>query len=473
MSLSKLALLSSIASAAAHSASEWRERSIYQIITDRFWRPDGSTEQCSNWHSYCGGTWKGIEEKLDYIKGMGFSAIWISPIPQNKGDDYHGYAALNWYEVNSHFGTEQDLKDLVQAAHSKGIWVMLDVVANHVAPVDLDYSEITPFDKPEYYHSKCQIDHWDDPGNVEYCRLANLPDLNQDNEFVRSTLKQWASDTVKKYDFDGLRVDTTPEVKKAFWKEYTEAAGTFTMGEVFNGATSYVANYQYDALDATLNYPLYFALKDVFGSRQTMYKLRSTSQDEKAAFRDVSVLGNFIDNHDNERFLHSQPDVAMLKAALTYAMTSEGIPIMYYGTEQLFHGGNDPDDREPLWTTGLSTDGEMYKFVSQLNAARAQQQWWSEPQVERWADDTFYAFTRGDTLVVLSNQSDGDQTRSITYTDWEVGTQLVNFFDSSDQLSVGSGGYTVTVSNGNPKVYVAQPSKAYYVADSEPKFMQQ
>ena len=73
---------------------------------------------------------------------------------------------------------------------------MLDVVANHVAPVDLDFSEVTPFNKSEYYHSKCQISNWNDPGNVEYCRLANLPDLNQDNAFVRSTLKTWVHDTV-------------------------------------------------------------------------------------------------------------------------------------------------------------------------------------------------------------------------------------------------------------------------------------
>ena len=163
----------------------------------------------------------------------------------------------------------------------------------------------------------------------------------------------------------------------------------------------------------------------------------------------------------------------MLKAALAYAMTSEGIPIMYYGTEQLFNGGGDPDDREPLWTTGLRTDGEMYQFVSQLNAARAQQQWWTQPQVERWADDTFYAYTRGDTLVVLSNQSNGDQTRTITYHDWDVDTVLVNFFDASDQVAVSSAGYTVTVSNGNPKIYVVKPAQAVHEADSEAMFLQQ
>jgi alpha-amylase len=139
----------------SHSAQEWKQRSIYQIITDRFWRSDNSTENCSDLRKYCGGTWKGIEHNLDYIKNMGFNAIWISPIPENLGDDYHGYAALNWFNVNPHFGSEQDLKDLVKACHEKDIWVMLDVVANHVAPIDEDYSRIIPFNDPSYYHAKC------------------------------------------------------------------------------------------------------------------------------------------------------------------------------------------------------------------------------------------------------------------------------------------------------------------------------
>ena len=90
----------------AHNKAEWKQRTIYQIITDRFWRTDGSTTPCADIHKYCGGTFKGIQDQLDYIQGMGFDAIWISPIPENYGDDYHGYGALDWYKVNPHFGTE-------------------------------------------------------------------------------------------------------------------------------------------------------------------------------------------------------------------------------------------------------------------------------------------------------------------------------------------------------------------------------
>jgi len=68
-----------------HDKSEWKSRTIYQLLTDRFWRSNGSTAPCADLHHYCGGTFQGIEDQLDYIKGMGFDAIWISPIPENYG----------------------------------------------------------------------------------------------------------------------------------------------------------------------------------------------------------------------------------------------------------------------------------------------------------------------------------------------------------------------------------------------------
>ena len=116
---------------------------------------------------------------------MGFDAIWISPVVDNIAGGYHGYWAANWNKLNENFGSEQDLKDLVQAAHDKGIWVMVDVVANHVGPVDMDFSRIAPFNSNDHYHDKCEINNWNDDHEVQFCRLADLPDLNQENGWVR------------------------------------------------------------------------------------------------------------------------------------------------------------------------------------------------------------------------------------------------------------------------------------------------
>ena len=97
-----------------------------QLLTDRF-ANTGSNSECSNLHTYCGGTFKGIINKLDYIQGLGANAIWISPIPVNTPNGYHGYWAMDITQVNPYFGSEDDLKQLVTECHRRDIWVMLDV----------------------------------------------------------------------------------------------------------------------------------------------------------------------------------------------------------------------------------------------------------------------------------------------------------------------------------------------------------
>ena len=156
---------------------------------------------------------------------------------------------------------------------------------------------------------------------VEVCRLANLPDLNQTNPHVRSTLTQWVQRVVQEYNIDGIRVDTVPEVHADFWFEYTEAASVYSLGEVNNGDVHYVAPYQ-GPLDATLNYPFYYVLKNVFQYKQSMYLIRSGIK-ASSVFRDVAVLGNFLDNHDNDRFLFNQKDWNLLKNGLVYIIFAE------------------------------------------------------------------------------------------------------------------------------------------------------
>ena len=259
----------------AKTADEWKSRTVYQLLTDRFAKAQGesSEEACSDLHNYCGGTFQGITDHLDYIAGMGFDAIWISPIPHNAEADYHGYGALDWEKVNEHFGSEDELHAMIEACHERDIWVMLDVVANHTSYyADSDFSNVNPFNKSEYYHSKCDID-FNDQWSVENCWLSGLPDLDQSNEFVRNYLKEWISTTVSRFDFDGIRIDTIPHVPKPFWSEYGEAAGVFQMGECFNGDPAYVGDYQ-NYVTALFNYPMYFTIKDVYGGGQSMYQLR-------------------------------------------------------------------------------------------------------------------------------------------------------------------------------------------------------
>ena len=144
------------------TAEEWRSRSIYQLLTDRFSPSHFNYSLCVETplteysvRHYCGGTYRGIIDQLDYIIEMGFDAIWISPIPSNTdvetiyGVGWHGYWQDNIYKLNEHFGTEQDLIYFIEKAHERNVWVMLDVVANHVGPNVTSY---VPFDREEHFH---------------------------------------------------------------------------------------------------------------------------------------------------------------------------------------------------------------------------------------------------------------------------------------------------------------------------------
>lgn len=213
------------------SADDWRDRAIYQILTDRFARSDGSTDDCTDLSNYCGGNFQGIIKQLDYIEGMGFDAIWISPIPANSEGGYHGYWATDFYSLNDHFGSQDDLQALVDAAHERGMYVMLDVVANHAGPTNNgDYSGYT-FGSSDLYHPQCSIDY-NDQNSIEQCWVAdNLPDIDTENDSNVNKLHDIVSTWISTYGFDGIRIDTVKHVRKDFWSGYAAAAGVFATGE--------------------------------------------------------------------------------------------------------------------------------------------------------------------------------------------------------------------------------------------------
>ena len=148
---------------------------------------------------------------------------------------------------------------------------MVDVVANHTGPVGDDFSKLNPFTDKDHFHKDCSID-WTQQWSIEHCRLGDLPDLDQENTFVRDYLKKWVAGIIKEYGFDGIRIDTVAEVSKDFWAEYAESAGVFQIGEVSSPDQKYVGGYQ-GSLQGVLNYPLFYDIGKVFGEGQKMYAL--------------------------------------------------------------------------------------------------------------------------------------------------------------------------------------------------------
>ena len=144
-----------------------------------------------------------------------------------------------------------------------------------------------------------------------------------------------------------------------------------------------------------------------------------------------------------------------------FTVLTQGIPIIYYGTEQGFSGGNDPNNREPLWPTGFSTNNELYTFIKNVIAVRKSQEVWTQDQTQRYVDDSFYAFTRGSTFVATTNVGSygDDVTRTITYHPYTDGTTLCEALsNSNDCVTVSNNEFQVTLSQGMPKVYIPTTS---------------
>ena len=447
MKTAHILLFCLIISISTKTKDQWKSRSIYQVLTDRFARTSGSGS--CNLSKYCGGSYKGIQSKLDYIKGMGFDAIWISPIVENTAGSYHGYHLTNLYKLNTNFGTEDDLKNLITACHKKDIWVMVDVVANHVGPVGTDFSKITPFNKAEYYHDWCDITDWSNQWQVENCRLCGLPDLKQENTWVTEKLLSWITDIVKKYNFDGIRIDTIMEVPKSFWDKFRKSAGVFQIGEAFDGRLDYVADYQ-NHLDSVFNYPLYYTIKSSFCG--SFRNLEGYFMNSRSHFPHPEYMATFVENHDNPRFLNQCNDVGKFTNAAIFSLLWEGIPVFYYGGEQYFKGGADPNNREPLWNN-YNTKSTLYGLLKITNTLRKNVKIWNYKIVQRYADENFYAFTRGNVLACFTNTK--SLKRTITYHEFKNGDKLCNVLYNGDCVTVTNGKIDIVMGD-YPKVYHKQ-----------------
>ncbi|KAK5631468.1 hypothetical protein RRF57_007182 [Xylaria bambusicola] len=441
----------------AADTAAWKSRNIYFALTDRIARSSNDTggDACGNLGNYCGGTFKGLESKLDYIAGMGFDAIWITPVVTNSDGGYHGYWAQDLYGINSNYGTADDLKSLVSAAHDKGIYVMVDVVANHMGMANIADNKPEPLNQQSSYHPACDIDY-NNQTSVEDCQIAGLPDVNTESPEIQSLYQDWIKYLVNEYSFDGVRIDTVKHVNKDFWPGFSSAAGVYTIGEVFDGGVDYLAGYA-DLMSGLLNYAIYYPMNRFYqqtGSSQDMVDMHNQIS---SAFPDPSALGTFLDNHDNARWLNTKNDLALLKNALAYVILSRGIPIVYYGTEQAYVGGADPANREDLWRSGFNTDSEMYQAISKLSAARKSAGGLAaDDHAHLYVVDTAYAWSRADgDLVVLTTNSGSGFNGEHCFNSQVPNGKWNDSFGSGSYTADGSGNVCVTVSNGEPVVLLA------------------
>ena len=396
-------LLAPSAFAQSGSNALWQAQSIYQIFTDRFFDGDAANNNASSSYNASvsnavhGGDFKGIEQKLDYIKALGATAIWISPIVKNGNGEYHGYSGRDFYSVDPHWGTLSNLQVMVNAAHARGILVIQDVIVNHGSTLNniggstafnypsgytLSYASSSkqyaaPFNtnaaNPSFtnlFHNYGAISDYNNTQQLELGELSGLDDFRTESAYIRTNMAAVYNFWITNAGIDGFRVDTVKHCEMGFWQDWCPRIHDFTatngksnffmFGEVFDGSDAKCGSYSGTngggafKLDSLLDYPLFFAAQNVFewgGNTKQIedhYNALAANYDPNV----VNQLVTFLDNHDTTRFLNSanaNGNTNRLAVALEFLYTSRGIPCLYQGTEQAFNGGVDPNNREDMF----------------------------------------------------------------------------------------------------------------------------
>jgi alpha-amylase len=564
---------------------DWRDEMIYQVLTDRFANGDTSNDygiRPQDPARYHGGDYKGIEDHLDYLQGLGITTLWISPIVKNVDSDasidgYHGYWTQDFTALNPHFGDMAALRSMVNAVHARGMKVVLDIVTNHVgqaffydingngvpdeavwgggnpnSPIehrmeyDPDYEEpyvkartslgeagpapilffrdaltnhMPPrcdgcpdpglFQRPEAYHRRGRVYNW---GNDRCCTLLHtgqtipddchqpedlvagdvcnqvqfgdfpggLKDLATESAAVRLNLQYAFRRWLKLVDFDGFRIDTLKHVEHEFWQDFCPQIRSYArdlgkdrflmFGEAFTGFDPLIGSYtSAGEVDSAFYFSQKYVIDAVFKSGQPTLRIKelfdqrpvhynSVPQELGAGQPATRLLVNFLDNHDVARFLYDKPSLDALHSALVFLYTEDGIPCLYYGTEQNFSGGNDPANREDLWASSYRSDGPTFQLIRTLTGLRRQYAALRRGELQFNMTDPLgagiLAFERvtGDqrVLIVLNTQDSEPKETSD-----ENGAMKVGFAPATSLVDVlGSGGTQSVAQDGTLRLTV-------------------
>ncbi|WP_163101635.1 alpha-amylase family glycosyl hydrolase [Peribacillus alkalitolerans] len=405
---------------------KWQDETIYFIMVDRFNNGDTSNDFQVNVQdpkAYNGGDFKGITEKLDYLKDMGYTTIWLTPVFDNEEKGYHGYWIRDFYKTEEHFGTMEEFKKLVKEAHKRDMKVILDFVVNHVGP---NHPWVNDASKKEWFHEKQPITNWNDQKEVENNWLYDLPDLNQKNPETRQYLLDAAKWWIEETDVDGYRLDTVKHVPKDFWKDFSKEVKSvkedfYLLGEVWHDDLGVVSSYQASGIDGFVDFAQNEHLRTAFAKPDSSLAWLFTSLDRNKAFFDrPELMGNFMDNHDMTRFTreiiqYKQNPGTRWKLALTYLYTVPGIPIVYYGSEIALDGGEDPDNRRFM---GFKADKELIDYITKLGELRQQLPALTRGNLELLHEENGMAVYKrtykNETIVVAVNNTSKSQNVSLS-----------------------------------------------------------
>lgn len=435
-----LAAGAGVPAAAQAPARGWADEVLYFVLVDRFADGDPANNRGvqprnpGGWH---GGDLKGLTQQLGELQDLGVTAIWINPVqlqqargmPANSSvgefthEGFHGYWMADFEQLDPHFGTEADLKALVDAAHARGIKVLLDVVYNHTGYTSVYADRRTAAGEKwiRLGEGNCEVD-------PVTCAVGGLPDLRTELPEVREHVLAANIALAKKSGVDGFRLDTYKHLSSEFWAEHRQRTRTeigkdfFLLAEYWGGtAQGLDAFFERDEVDSGFDFSFKGSCEGwVTGrGRSVAYGayLRSRHQVRKGY-----VLAHYLSSHDEPMALGNlKGDKAAFKVCAALQMASLGMPVIYYG-EEVARGGHDwPLNRNDMpWGdravkpgAGVARDEAMRAFYKRLIAVRKERPALrrGDYQLLMQPADAVLAFGRkdaasGDHVVVLANRDD-------------------------------------------------------------------
>lgn len=326
---------------------------IYFVMVDRYKNGDPSNDRTvdpSDPQAFHGGDLRGLIDDLDRLAALGFRSVWVSPVWETRDERigpwgaFHGYWVEDPGAVEPRFGTEAELVELSEALKERGMGLILDFVANHVAPGSPLVSE-----NPEWFHGLGDIEDWDNAEEAVTHDVHGLPDLAQERPEVAQWLVDHAVQWQERLAPEGFRLDAVRHVAPAFWQSLNNElragdAGVALVGELFDGSPDAVSkSWSEGAFSGMFDFPLHYALTDVFCDDAPVGKLAATLARDRV-YPDAAQLVTFLDNHDLPR-IASRCGQDPLSGALTTLLALRGRPSITWGTELLLDGAEEPANR--------------------------------------------------------------------------------------------------------------------------------
>ncbi len=402
-------------------------RIFYQIFPERFARGEHSTIDKSyitmDWNTeeprndlFAGGDLVGITEKLPYLKEMGIGAIYLNPI--HPSISAHKYDIDDYFDVDKMFGSLADLKTLVDTAHAMDIKIVMDLVFNHSSYYNPIFQDVVKNGKNSKYYDWYFV-YGDKPVYEKcnyntFCEVPMMPKLNTNNPKVQQYLASIGEFYARDYGIDGFRLDVAFDVSHDFWRYFRKKLlainpDIYIVGEFWQNSHSFLGA---DQWDSTMNYPLQYGCKRyLVSNRYNASQLADFLNSALMRYKDATNQNmlNLLDSHDTPRFFTMVgEDVNLYLMGIAILMFYKGSPMIYYGTEILMNGEQDPYNRKCMRWDSPMYNSDEHKVILQLLSLRANSDVLKFGDIAVYSKDDLFYITRtfeGQSITLAVNNS--------------------------------------------------------------------